>query len=611
MKRAELRRVLEHARRAKGSELLLGEERGQWLNRIQSNQAYASLLDEIRGEAARYLDSETPPLTYTLFQRFFKDGTRQAYEQVYFEKRKRLNAFVLMSLLEPDRAEYRERMNDMIWSICDEYTWCLPAHLIDRRELAGTSGDADTIDLFAAETAFALSEIEALAGDLLPELLRGRIREEVRRRLLRPYKEKGPFHWEKATHNWAAVCAGSIGSTALYMVDDPDELADLLEKVLSTLSCYLQGFGDDGACTEGIEYWTYGFGFYTYFADLLLRFSAGELNLFSSAKVRAIAAFPQKCFLHGNKVANFSDSLPETQIHLGLFHYLHGLFPEVEVPESGLRSAAVSDHCGRWAPQLRKLLWFRPELGGQAWKDGSFYLKDAEWLVSRHSSESGCYAFAAKGGHNEEPHNHNDIGHWLLQADGKPFLIDLGCGQYTRDYFGAKRYDYVCNGSQGHSVPIVNGRHQVSGGAARAQVLNIQLGDTEDQLDLDLGSAYPEDAGSRRLLERWIRRFRWVKSNKPVLHLEDEFSWYTEGSVVERFISAVAGRVESEGLVVLQGEGRSLLLEYDPSLWQPMISPGVFTGHFGEERSFYYIDFHPLGVGYGKKWGSRFTFRFE
>jgi hypothetical protein len=585
-----------------------GESPQEWLARVRKERAYLPYWEEIRAEADQFLDTPIPLLTLTSFQRFFEDGSREEYERVYFERRKRMNDFVWMSMLEPEREDYRTRMLDVLWSICDEYTWCLPAHLTGSPEMKGTAGDASTIDLFAAETAFALSEIDVIAGPLLPPILRGRMREEIYRRVLRPYWCSAPFHWETATHNWAAVCAGSIGAAALYLCRG-DELSKTLERVLNTMECYLQGFGDDGACTEGLEYWAYGFGFFTFFADLLYKRTNGNVNLFANDKVKSIALFPQRCFLSGNKPANFSDSLSETRLSLGLFHYLHGRFPEVELPEQSLRAACTSDHCGRWAPFVRSLVWLRPEWTGSAWQDGDFYMKDADWLISRYSTSSENYAFAAKGGHNGEPHNHNDLGHFMLYANGEPFLIDLGSGQYTRDYFGEARYSCVCNGSQGHSVPIVDGGYQLSGGQAQAQVLTFNKEEKEKgtmlEFELEIGTAYNPAS-----LSGWVRRFQWIKKDRPVLSLKDTLILHGS-ELIERFIAAVPGEVVDNGTVMLKGRGQSLLIAYDSASWRAECHRGSFKGHFGEDKEFYYIDFHALDLQLSRsKIDTCFEFRF-
>jgi hypothetical protein len=47
---------------------------------------------------------------------------------------------------------------------------------------------------------------------------------------------------------------------------------------------------------------------------------------------------------------------------------------------------------------------------------------------------------AAKGGHNAESHNHNDMGSFNLYIDQQPIIIDLGVGTYTRQTFSSERY---------------------------------------------------------------------------------------------------------------------------------------------------------------------------
>ena len=72
-------------------------------------------------------------------------------------------------------------------------------------------------------------------------------------------------------------------------------------------------------------------------------------------------------------------------------------------------------------------------------------------------------------------HNHNDIGAFTLLVKGKKIISDLGGGKYTWDYFNNKdvRYGdevFVC-GSQGHSVPIIDGKNQEFGRDYRADYI--------------------------------------------------------------------------------------------------------------------------------------------
>ena len=55
------------------------------------------------------------------------------------------------------------------------------------------------------------------------------------------------------------------------------------------------------------------------------------------------------------------------------------------------------------------------------------WLPETQVMVARAQggSTAGLY-LAAKGGHNAESHNHNDVGHFIVYADGRPVLIDIG-----------------------------------------------------------------------------------------------------------------------------------------------------------------------------------------
>ena len=170
-----------------------------WLE-IAGSPLYAEMVREVEEEGRRLQQDPVPALTPQLYALFETTGNRLEYEAVYFQRRRRLTTFALLHFLFPGLALYRDALAEIIESILKEPTWCLPAHMkgqdIDRH-----------IDLFAAETGFALSEILTLSGEGLPQHLRAAILDQVNIRLFVPYLLHGPYHWETADHNWAAVCA--------------------------------------------------------------------------------------------------------------------------------------------------------------------------------------------------------------------------------------------------------------------------------------------------------------------------------------------------------------------------------------------------------------------
>lgn len=577
-----------------GLELYYPEGDGEaFWRKVRSGEQYAEDLAEIRSEGERLLAAPSRELSYSVFSLFHTKGSRLEYEQLYFEKRRRLNTFAILSLIEPESDRYHAALLDAIWSICSELTWCLPAHVSLDKSVAAS------IDLFLAETGFTLAELRLLFGSRLPEILRARIAELVEARLFLPFVEEGPFSWEEAEHNWSAVCAGSIGAAALLLLnaeEDTERLARILEKTERSMGYYLRGFGDDGACLEGLGYWNYGFGYFVYYADLLLARSGGKRDWFREEKVSRIASFQQKCFLGGNAVVNFSDALPYASVQLGLSSYLAGKYEEVHAPSLTLRADYREDHCSRWAPAFRNLIWRdRCCRSADDWGAGDFLLKNADWLISRTVAGAGIFGFAAKGGHNDEPHNHNDLGQFVLACSGEFYISDLGCGEYTKDYFRDGRYKYDCNGSQGHSVPIIDGVLQAEGRDRQAETLETFISDGEDRMTIELSAAYPHTG-----LESFLRSWSWHKSVLPGLRLRDEFHFtLPPGMLTERFVTLLPPVLNGkDGLIVLQGKksGVRLELHYDQDMLRAEVNERIYRNHFGINTPWYALDFHAVNL---------------
>lgn len=565
-----------------------------WWKSIQHNEDYAETLRQIR-ESLEQLQKEKTDnveLQYSLFQLFETTGARIEYETAYFRKRRKLNTYAIMVLLEPEKEEFRKVLQDIIWSICNEFSWCLPAHLLNSPEtssnhlysLTERSNSTYTIDLFSAETAFALSEIYTLTKEYLDPLIGKRIYEEVYNRTFIPFLE-GSFKWETETHNWAAVCGGSIGSAAIHLIKDSKELALILEKVLPVMDSYLSGFAEDGICMEGYLYWQYGFGFYSYFADLLNQRSAGTINLFMQKKVHQVALFQQRTFLEGDLVMNFSDAPPKAKVLIGMSHFLAKQYEDVIVPERPLYVRYQDDHCSRWAPAIRELLWYDASLSPSKWEEGTFISENSQWIISRVQSSAGAFAFAAKGGSNNEPHNHNDIGHFILQANKKILLRDLGSGLYTKDYFNENRYTYLCNSSKGHSVPIINHFYQEEGKDSYARLVNAYSDKKSDLFELDLTNAYRDSS-----LLNISRKFTWIKTEFPKLIMEDTFMFSVEPkSIIERFILPNVSVARCDDRISVKGES-CINIYFDSNDYEVSIQRDSFVNHFNKREDVLLLD---------------------
>ena len=117
-----------------------------------------------------------------------------------------------------------------------------------------------------------------------------------------------------------------------------------------------------------------------------------------------------------------------------------------------------------------------PDLQVFSWRHGGMYL-------------------AAKGGHNGESHNHNDVGTFLLYTDGQPRVIDLGNCVYTAKTFGPDRYTLMNTRSRNHNVPLIGAMEQAAGREHAAADVSADC----HGLRLDIAAAYPKEAGVCRL----------------------------------------------------------------------------------------------------------------
>jgi hypothetical protein len=124
-----------------------------FFHRVASDAHYAQLLEETR---ALWKSTRCDPITaLTLEDRmlFYRTGDRRKFEEPYFKRRNSLSAAALLLLVTEEEA-YLDYVQRMLWAICDEYSWAVPAHT-----KGNPATDVGEIDLFNAETAFAVTEI--------------------------------------------------------------------------------------------------------------------------------------------------------------------------------------------------------------------------------------------------------------------------------------------------------------------------------------------------------------------------------------------------------------------------------------------------------------------
>lgn len=521
-------------------------------------------------------------LPFSAFRRYETpgDGNRSEFEfgeNGYFPRRKRLLTFALLSWLYGRREDIRA-LEDVMWAIADEYTWALPAHL-QRKGLTALQSDGYMIDLFAAETAHALSETVSLLGDKLHPIITARVKSLIKVRIFDRLSED--FSWKRGRNNWAAVCSGAIGMAAIYQIEDSRRLAEIIKTVLDCMKNYLSGFTNDGACLEGLGYWSYGFGYFCAFSEMLLRLTGGAINLFDDAKVKNIAMFYRKCFVKGGKIVCFSDAPEKAYFSLGTMSLFCKLYPGTTMPPlKYMKLRYAKTGCFRFAFGVRQLAWASDSAGktdNEVY--GTHIFPDAQWYIA--SSNDGSLAIAAKAGHNDEPHNHNDVGVFQIFKNGETIIADIGGGEYNRDYFSPMRYEKIfCCSSRGHGVPIINGKFQAAGRKFAAKDVII----TENEFIADIAGAYDESE-----LLRLRREIRFDKRNNAVF-LKDCCSFSKPSVVTDRLLTPHKPLLKGER-VVINADKESIAVLFDPSTVKVELGCEADKNHQGKTRFTYIIDF--------------------
>ncbi len=161
---------------------------------------------------------------------------------------------------------------------------------------------------------------------------------------------------------------------------------------------------------------------------------------------------------------------------------------------------------------------------------------------------------AAKGGFNNESHNHNDVGTFSLYVNAVPLLIDAGVGTYTKKTFSGERYSIWTMRSAYHNLPVINGIEQRFGQRYRA--MNTVCDEKRRLFSTDIAAAYPEEAK----VDSWVRTYR-LKGDRLII--TDDYA-LSEAYAASRINFLVRGNVTfpEEGKIRIEADGQAVEMSY-------------------------------------------------
>lgn len=471
-------------------------DRTWWNAKLQT--VYARNL--LNKHVARALAAPPEMPSAERYMDFLNNGNRSRYEAEYVPLRQNFENLTMALCLTGDKDKYLPAWIAHAEILASMPTWVYPAH---DRDLRNWSGRNPSLELVGTEVAAGIMQARLLLKGWIPEELDRRLAAQVRRQILDPFlltvKGKRPHDWfVVAENNWNSVCFSNLLRTVLASdLPEADKRA-AIEYTLIHIRNYLAGFQKDGYCSEGISYWTYGFGYYLIFASTVYSATDGKVNLLDEPRARLAAEFPRKFMLSPNFFPAFSDSYFAAGVSDVITYMMNYL----------LKKPVVSADRPASNMTYQLAFWGLPPVRG-----GNAESESAERISA--FPETGVYVFrspaphalrlALKGGNNAEFHNHNDLGSYVLSYPERLAVLgDVGKAEYTRDSFNANRYNNPILNSFGHPVPVIGGKLQGAGKDCSAQVKQFRHDAASAEVVLDLRRAYPSVSGLK-MLERSFR----------------------------------------------------------------------------------------------------------
>ncbi|MBR2971889.1 MAG: heparinase II/III family protein [Clostridia bacterium] len=538
------------------------------LEQVRTHPYYKNARETIIARADNYTLTDPPVMKFSKIHLYVECGNREIFEKDRIEYETRLHALFLAYIITEDD-KYLSPLSDIIWGICNFESWSIPAHVAEDLSIADRRRN---LDLCSCIFGYRLSEILYLIGDKLPELVYRRAKAEVQYRIIDSFANHKDerYFWLTTNNNWAAVCIAGVLCSYLYLATD-EEIEAELPRMIEIADNYLAGFEEDGCCTEGYAYWNYGFSFFCLFAKMLSDYTDGEINYFKSEKVHNIAMFQQNILLNENECLSFSDGGLSFEPYSWLSHFLKGIYPDMQLP--ALPDECITDYSTAPLPNgtpIRYIFWTNPDYVGDILVPKSHRFKNAEWFLY-HSKN---YSLGAKAGHNDEFHNHNDVGSFLISKGGRVTFCDPGGGEYTKDYFDPKhRYSIFVTSGRAHSVPIINGEYQAFGKREGC----VEIFD-EDRFRFSMKGGYDIDT-----LTSLVRDFECLEDS---VRLTDTYEFSeTPTSVTERFVSLLP--IEEKDGALLCGDS---VLVFDRDAFDISYGSEVVARKRAEKETVYYVD---------------------
>ncbi|MFW5682305.1 MAG: heparinase II/III domain-containing protein [Phycisphaeraceae bacterium] len=534
---------------------------GQWkpCGTIEERAFWEQLPEAVRGALVEAGESAEqapwPRLSATMLLGCARRGERAPYEKAHHGRREILQRLVLAECVE-NRGRFLDPVADAVWSICEESFWGWPAHI------GGLPDVTDhQVDLGVGESASLIAWSRYLLVDRLDRVsdkINARMFHETHARMLTPCLERD-LAWmgfpAGTPNNWNPWICSNWVTAVLVFETDHERRVQHMHKIARAMDRFLAGYGEDGGCDEGPGYWGRAGAS---LIEALLRIEQAldvPLRALQTTKLRNMARFVYHARISADYAVNFGDASSRVQPEAALVRQLAELTGDEQLRSyaATLRVTPGTSGRGSIARVIQSLTAHSEEPlaadPAAPWLDRDVYLPSIQVAVARIAAGStDGLTLAANAGHNDQSHNHNDVGSFLVYADGLPLLMDVGVETYTQKTFSPQRYDIWTMQSQWHNLPQINGIDQAAGKEFAAKDIEYDADQRRTRFAFDLADAYPNEAK----VTRW-RRELVLDRTEGYVQCTDRYELeQVEGATTLHFMTPCEVNVQDDGVLRLR-----------------------------------------------------------
>lgn len=501
----------------------------------------------------------------TDYLEYERSGNRRIHEVPIGANNSAIACLVLAELAE-GKGRFIDDIIDGVYQACEMTSWAWSAHVpLQKTNRSLPSYDDPVFDLLCGEMGNMLSWTYYFLKDEFdkvdPEISR-RLRHELQVKVLDTFLHNNTFWWmardsDRVQNNWNPWCNSNALISFMLLENDRDTLADAVYLSMESIDKYLGDVNSDGGCDEGPSYWSAAAGKLYDYLDMLNTITDGRINIFNNPMIKAMGEYIYRSYIGNGWVVNFADASAKggggsylvyrygkAVKSEGMKRYAAALRGDLNPPSPAtdlyrvFKSLDIRDEILNEKPEIvtEPFTWY-PETQ-------FCYLSDKEGLF-----------LAAKGGHNGESHNHNDVGTFILYMNQTPIMIDAGVGTYTRQTFSSERYNIWTMQSNYHNLPVINGVGEKVGSEHKASDVVAK----KNFFSVNITGAYPEEAK----VEKWTRSYQ-LKGKE--LRVNDAFT--LKETVAPNSVNFMTwGDVQqvSDGKISISVNGVKVLLVYDAS----------------------------------------------